>query len=179
MDADLSTLRETLVDVSELLSLSSESDGTQPADLVALKNSLESIISHKELEESKQAALRAVVITRANTVGDIFSDVPDDELPGKLYNLFHCFFILTWLFVITGRQCSLPGWTSRGYFIHQNAIVAGVVSSSEGLRSLRVFLVNPTRPTDIPCDAYVTHGTCPKSSLCRFSHGSVVDSEVS
>ncbi len=94
MDADLPSLRETLADVTELLALSTDDGGAQPEDLVTLKANLETIIAHKELENSKNAALQAVAAAfsdvpsddtaEGSSSNDLFANTTDEELPGEL-----------------------------------------------------------------------------------------------
>ena len=90
MDTDLQKLRETLADVTELLFLTNNDDS---GDLTSLKRNLEELITLKELEEKKQVASAAVqpVISSEDEESpsqkhveklDIFTGVPDDDLPG-------------------------------------------------------------------------------------------------
>lgn len=70
------------------------------------------------------------------------------------------------------------GWTSRGYFVHQNAVVTEVLRTDKNERKMRLYMANPTKISEIPCSSYLKHKECPKGSLCRFSHGTVVSAEV-
>ncbi|VDL97333.1 unnamed protein product [Schistocephalus solidus] len=178
MDTELQSLRETLADVDQLLELSEDNS----ADLLSLKEDLEQLIHLKEadlLERSKQTALAAVdsaleslsPAEHANSEADPIDsqqtvDSPtlsslqerEEELPGS--------------------RCSLPGWTSRGYFVHRNAVIAEVLDEgSLPSRRVRLFFTNPTRLGEVPCAQFLETGTCSRGARCRKSHGEVTSIE--
>ncbi|VDO03239.1 unnamed protein product [Rodentolepis nana] len=148
MDADLDTLRKTLADIIELISLTPEKEAK---DLLELKANIAEVIALKE-SRSENPPRDSDDIT-----SDIFSHLLDDDVPGS--------------------RCSIMGWTSRGYFVHQNAIVAEVLRISQNERKMRLYMANPTKIGEIPCTSYLKHHECPKGSLCRFSHGTIAASE--
>nr|CDS33497.1 zinc finger CCCH type with G patch [Hymenolepis microstoma] len=148
MDADLDTLRKTLADIIELISLTPEN---QAKDLIELKANIVEVIALKE-SRSENLSKDSDGIT-----SDIFSHLPDDDVPGS--------------------RCSIMGWTSRGYFVHRNAVVAEVLRIGKNERKMRLYMANPTKIGEIPCSSYLKHHECPRGSLCRFSHGTIAASE--
>lgn len=166
MDADLPSLRETLSDINELLELS---DDGRP-DLVALMSSLSEIIKLKEaeleLEERKRAALEVVSLVLQESGGH--GNVGEEEVEDKKEE------------DLAGTRCSLPGWTSRGYFVNQNAVISEVIfeKTNTGEKHVRIFVTNPSSASDVPCDAFLTEGPCTKGIRCNLSHGIVASVEV-
>ncbi|KAM3175251.1 hypothetical protein ACTXT7_008900 [Hymenolepis weldensis] len=148
MDADLDTLRKTLADITELISLTPE---CQVQDLIELKANIEEVIALKESESDNQSK------DPNSITSDIFAHLADDDVPG-------C-------------RCSIMGWTSRGYFVHQNAVVTEVLRTDKNERKMRLYMANPTKISEIPCSSYLKHKECSKGPLCRFSHGTVVSAE--
>lgn len=80
MDADLDTLRKTLADITELISLTPEG---QVQDLIELKANIEEVIAFKESESENQSK------DPSGITSDIFAHLADDDIPGIriLYNL--------------------------------------------------------------------------------------------
>ncbi|KAM7541982.1 hypothetical protein Aperf_G00000007227 [Anoplocephala perfoliata] len=148
MDADLLNLRKILADIVEVISLTPQD---QVKDLIDLKTNIEGIISLREAGDRKQSE------DPVDLQADIFAHLPDDDVPGS--------------------RCSILGWTSRGYFVHQNAVVTEVLRTGENSRRMRLYMVNPTKISEVPCYPFLLHKSCPKGSLCRFSHGTVIPAE--
>ncbi|VDN35158.1 unnamed protein product, partial [Dibothriocephalus latus] len=182
MDTELQTLRETLAEVDQLLELSQDNS----TELLSLKEDLTQLIQLKEadlLERRKQTALAAVasaleslpppqpansetdpIVSGPQTVeppapGFREKEEEEDNLPGS--------------------KCSLPGWTSRGYFVHRNAVIAEVLNEGSLVcsRRVRLFFTNPTRLNEVPCAQFLETGTCSRGVRCRRSHGEVASIE--
>nr|VZI43225.1 unnamed protein product [Spirometra erinaceieuropaei] len=144
MDTELQSLKGTLAEVDQLLELSQDNS----ADLLSLKKDLAHLIELKEadlLERSKQTALAAV----ASALGSLSVPEPENDATPSSQAVDPST-VSPPEEELVGTKCSLPGWTSRGYFVHRNAVIAELLNEgSLTSRRVRLFFTNPTRLIDL------------------------------
>lgn len=151
-----------------------ENDQLKCSDLLNLKKDLEELIELKENEllNCRKAQLLA-------EIGSILTDhqEKDDELQGTSLQTDSSTINEESL---VGQRCSVPGWTSSGKFIRQNALILSVVDhDGDSPDRVRVLLAHPTRLNEIPCERFFETGTCHRGIRCTRSHGKIFNIEVS
>ncbi|VDP66296.1 unnamed protein product [Schistosoma mattheei] len=151
-----------------------ENDQLKCSDLLNLKKDLEELIELKENEllNCRKAQLLA-------EIGSILTDnqEKDDELQGTSLQTDSSTINEESL---VGQRCSVPGWTSSGKFIRQNALILSVVDhDGDSPDRVRVLLAHPTRLSEIPCERFFETGTCHRGIRCTRSHGKIFNIEVS
>ncbi|CAH8662001.1 unnamed protein product [Schistosoma guineensis] len=149
-----------------------ENDQLKCSDLLNLKKDLEELIELKENEllNSRKAQLLA-------EIGSILTDnqEKDDELQGTSLQTDSSTINEESL---VGQRCSVPGWTSSGKFIRQNALILSVVGhDGDSPDRVRVLLAHPTRLNEIPCERFFETGTCHRGIRCTRSHGKIFNIE--
>ncbi|OON14836.1 hypothetical protein X801_09368, partial [Opisthorchis viverrini] len=173
---ELHQLKSTLSQLSSQLELNPNSSDHE--ELLQLRDDLIQLIQLKEeqLLDDEKAALSALVhdLLQSSVIGDSTgSHVETCERPASAGSVTSDE-ESQWI----GQRCSVPGWTSNGRFILQNAVVSGLVKedgdSDQPATYARVFFAHPTRLSDAPCPQFVEHGTCHRGVRCRASHGKLV-----
>ncbi|XP_018655637.1 hypothetical protein Smp_017080.1 [Schistosoma mansoni] len=149
-----------------------ENNQLKCSDLLNLKKDLEELIELKEHEllNSRKAQLLA-------EIGSILADnqEKDDEVQGSSLQTDESTINEQSL---VGQRCSVPGWTSSGKFIRQNALILSVVDhDGNSPDRVRVLLAHPTRLSEIPCERFFETGTCHRGIRCTRSHGKIFNIE--
>ncbi|KAF7249896.1 hypothetical protein EG68_11755, partial [Paragonimus skrjabini miyazakii] len=172
---ELAQLKSTLLQLTSQLDANPTS--SDHAELIGLRAQLAELVVLKEEQvlESKKSALLRLVQEQLRP--------PDDENAVALIQNLHDQpgFVTATKTVdsLVGHRCSIPGWTSRGEFLYQNAVVCGIINDDatdfmERTTRVRVFLAHPTQTNDVPCLHFVDNGFCFLGIRCPYSHGKVV-----
>ncbi|KAA3671382.1 uncharacterized protein DEA37_0006372 [Paragonimus westermani] len=178
IDSDLEELAQLK---SMLLQLTNQIDAnptsSDQAEFIDLRTQLAELVALKEEQviESKKSSLSRLVQKQpqppdgGNAVAFIqnLHDQPGVTTATKTVD------------GLVGRRCSIPGWTSRGKFFYQNAVVCGVVNDdttavTEHTARVHILLAHPTQTNDVPCPHFVDNGFCFRGLRCPYSHGKVV-----
>ncbi|KAF5394860.1 hypothetical protein PHET_09865, partial [Paragonimus heterotremus] len=172
---ELAQLKSTLLQLTSQLDANPTS--SDRGELIGLRTQLAELVVLKEeqvLESKKSALLRLIQEQLRPPHGEnavaLIKNLHDQ--PG---------FMTTTETVdsLVGHRCSIPGWTSRGEFFYQNAVVCGIINDDptdvlEHAARVRVFLAHPTQANDVPCLHFVDNGFCFLGIRCPYSHGKVV-----
>ncbi|VDP38299.1 unnamed protein product [Schistosoma margrebowiei] len=144
-----------------------ENDQLKCSDLLNLKKDLEELIELKENELLN------------SEIGSILTDnqEKDDELQGISLQTDSS---TNNEESLVGQRCSVPGWTSSGKFIRQNALILSVVDhDGDSPDRVRVLLAHPTRLSEVPCGRFFETGNCHRGIRCTRSHGKIFNIEKS
>ncbi|VDQ00229.1 unnamed protein product, partial [Trichobilharzia regenti] len=170
---ELESLRATLTEINTCLSI--ENDKLKYSELFNLKKDLEELITLKEDELLAYRKLQLLTevdsilaknnTTKNNEIEPSSSQINTLSEPINEHSLI-------------GQRCSIPGWTSNGKFIRQNALILSIVDcDGEMPERVRVILSHPTRYSEIPCESFFETGSCYRGIRCPNSHGKIVNIE--
>ncbi|CAH8875829.1 unnamed protein product [Trichobilharzia szidati] len=167
---ELESLKATLTEINTCLSI--ENDKLKYCELFNLKKDLEELITLKEDELLAYRKLQ--LLTEVDSIiAKNNNTTKDNEIESSSSQIN----TLTEHSLI-GQRCSIPGWTSNGKFIRQNALILSIVDcDGEMPERVRVILSHPTRLSEIPCESFFETGSCYRGIRCPNSHGKIVNIE--